>query len=50
MSSKYITIGRIGDVKSAIRNEEILTFPFLFLMNPDNKVGTIIAMSEHQMT
>ena len=50
MSSKCNTIGRIGDVKSAIGIEEILAFPFLFLMKPDNIVGTNIAMSEHQMT
>ena len=50
MSSKCNTIGRIGDIKSSIRMEEILALPFLFLMKPDNIVGTIIAMSEHQMT
>ena len=50
MSSKCNTIGRIGDVKSTIKNEEILALPFLFVMNPDNMVGTIIAMIEHQMT
>ena len=50
MSSKCNTSGRIGDVKSAIINEEILKFPFFFLKNPDNIMGTIIAMSEHQMT
>ena len=50
MSSKCNTIGQIGDVESAIRIDEILAFSFLFVMNPDNMVGTIIAMSEHQMT
>ena len=50
MSSKCNTIGRIGDVKNAIRNEERLTFSFLSLMNPDNMMGTIIVMSEHHMT
>ena len=50
MSSKCKTIGRIGDVKSASRIAEIVAFPFLFLMKPDNIVGIIIAISEHQMT
>ena len=48
MSSKCNIIGRIGDVKSEIRKEVI--FAFLFLMKPDNMIGTIIAMIEHQMT